>query len=83
VNARPRKRCGFRGRRAFPGADAVAHHARSIRHRREDAVGTVRLADLSNPFLASEHYAFLRREYDAHFGGVSERQRAGHVQVWP
>ena len=34
-------------------------------------------------FLASEHFAFLRREYDAHFGGVSDRQRACYVQVWP
>ncbi len=28
-------------------------------------------------FLASEHFAFLRQEYDRNFGGgVSERQRA-------
>jgi len=25
---------------------------------------------------------FLRQEYDKHFGGVSERQRATYVQVW-
>ena len=29
------------------------------------------------------HFAFLRQEYDRHFGGVSERQRATYVQVWP
>ena len=34
-------------------------------------------------FLASDHFAFLRAEYDRHFGGVSERQRATYVQVWP
>ena len=35
-------------------------------------------------FLASDHFAFLRREYDRNFGGgVSERQRATYVQVWP
>ena len=34
-------------------------------------------------FLDSEHLASLRKEYDAHFGGVSERQRAAYVQVWP
>jgi antibiotic biosynthesis monooxygenase (ABM) superfamily enzyme len=34
-------------------------------------------------FLASPHFAFLRREYDEHFGGASERQRACYVQVWP
>jgi len=26
---------------------------------------------------------FRRQEYDKHFGGVSERQRATYVQVWP
>jgi len=33
-------------------------------------------------FLASEHFAFLRQEHDFG-GGVSERQRATYVQVWP
>ena len=34
-------------------------------------------------FLASDHMKWLRQEYDKHFGGVSERQRASYVQVWP
>ena len=34
-------------------------------------------------FLASDHFAFLRKEYDRNFGGVSDRQRATYVQVWP
>jgi hypothetical protein len=34
-------------------------------------------------FLESEHMAELKREYDAHFGGVSERARSAYVQVWP
>jgi hypothetical protein len=34
-------------------------------------------------FLDSEHMAWLRKEYDTHFGSVSERQRAAYVQVWP
>jgi hypothetical protein len=34
-------------------------------------------------FLDSEHYAWLRKEFDAHFGEVAERQRAAYVQVWP
>ncbi len=34
-------------------------------------------------FLKSEHLAWLRKEYDARFGSVSERQRAAYVQVWP
>jgi antibiotic biosynthesis monooxygenase (ABM) superfamily enzyme len=34
-------------------------------------------------FLESEHFAQLRRDYDASFGEVSERARAAYVQVWP
>jgi antibiotic biosynthesis monooxygenase (ABM) superfamily enzyme len=34
-------------------------------------------------FLDSEHFAQLRRDYDASFGAVSERARAAYVQVWP
>ena len=34
-------------------------------------------------FLKSDHMAWLKKEYDAHFGDVSERQRAAYVQVWP
>jgi hypothetical protein len=34
-------------------------------------------------FLASDHLKTLVRDYDAHFGGSSERQRAGYVQIFP
>jgi uncharacterized protein (DUF1330 family) len=34
-------------------------------------------------FLDSEHFAQLKRDYDASFGAVSERARAAYVQVWP
>ena len=34
-------------------------------------------------FLESEHLKTLVRDYDAHFGGSSERQRAGYVQIFP
>jgi hypothetical protein len=34
-------------------------------------------------FLESGHLEELKREYDAHFGEVSERARSGYVQVWP
>ena len=34
-------------------------------------------------FLKSDHMAWLKKEYDAHFGDVSERQRAAYVQVGP
>jgi antibiotic biosynthesis monooxygenase (ABM) superfamily enzyme len=34
-------------------------------------------------FLQSDHLRWLIKEYDAHFGQVSERQRAAYVQVWP
>jgi hypothetical protein len=34
-------------------------------------------------FKGVVHMKWLRQEYDKHFGGVSERQRASYVQVWP
>ena len=34
-------------------------------------------------FLESGHLDELKREYDAHFEGVSERARSAFVQVWP
>jgi uncharacterized protein (DUF1330 family) len=34
-------------------------------------------------FLESEHFAQLKRDYEASFGVVSERTRAAYVQVWP
>jgi hypothetical protein len=34
-------------------------------------------------FLVSDHFAELRREYELHFGEVSERARSAYVQVWP
>lgn len=34
-------------------------------------------------FLDSDHLKTLIKDYDAHFGGVSERARSGYVQVWP
>jgi len=34
-------------------------------------------------FMASDHLKTLIQEYDAHFGGDSERARSAYVQVWP
>ena len=34
-------------------------------------------------FMASDHLKALVDDYDAHFGGVSERARSAYVQVWP
>ena len=34
-------------------------------------------------FLESGHLDELKRDYDAHFGGVSERARSAYIQVWP
>src|SRR5437879_11950052 len=33
--------------------------------------------------MASDHMKLLRSEYDAHFGGVSDRARFASSQVWP
>jgi hypothetical protein len=34
-------------------------------------------------FLKSAHLRALKRDYDRHFGKVSERARMAYVQVWP
>jgi hypothetical protein len=34
-------------------------------------------------FLKSDHLQVLAKDYDAHFGGISERARSAYVQVWP
>jgi hypothetical protein len=34
-------------------------------------------------FLDSDHLKTLVKDYDANFGGVSDRQRAGYVQIFP
>lgn len=34
-------------------------------------------------FLESEHFAQLKRDYEASFGAISERARSAYVQVWP
>ena len=34
-------------------------------------------------FMKSDHLKALKKEYDAHFGDVSERQWATYTQVWP
>jgi antibiotic biosynthesis monooxygenase (ABM) superfamily enzyme len=34
-------------------------------------------------FMGSEHLKTLIKEYDANFGGVSERAPSAYVQVWP
>ena len=39
--------------------------------------------DTLRRFLDSEHFAELKRDYDAHFGGISERAPAAYLQVWP
>ena len=39
--------------------------------------------DVFRRFMDSEHLKTLIKEYDAHFGGVSERARSAYVQVWP
>jgi antibiotic biosynthesis monooxygenase (ABM) superfamily enzyme len=34
-------------------------------------------------FMGSDHLKTLIKEYDAHFGDVSQRARAAYAQVWP
>ena len=39
--------------------------------------------EILSEFLKSDFLKALKKEYDAHFGDVSERQWAGYTQVWP
>jgi antibiotic biosynthesis monooxygenase (ABM) superfamily enzyme len=34
-------------------------------------------------FQESDHLKTLVKDYDAHFEGVSDRQRSAYVQIWP
>jgi heme-degrading monooxygenase HmoA len=34
-------------------------------------------------FQESDHLKTLIKDYDAHFGGASDRERSAYVQVWP
>lgn len=34
-------------------------------------------------FMESDHLKTLIKDYDANFGGVSQRARSAYVQVWP
>jgi len=39
--------------------------------------------DIFRRFMESDHLKALIKEYDAHFGEVSQRARSAYVQVWP
>ena len=39
--------------------------------------------DVFRRFMHSDHLKTLVREYDAHFGEVSQRVRSAYVQIWP
>jgi len=39
--------------------------------------------DAFERFQQSDHLKTLIKEYDAHFGGTSERARSAYLQIWP
>lgn len=39
--------------------------------------------DVFRRFMQSDHLKTLVKEYDAHFGEVSQRTRTAYVQIWP
>jgi antibiotic biosynthesis monooxygenase (ABM) superfamily enzyme len=39
--------------------------------------------DAFQRFRNSDHLKALVKDYDASFGGASERERAAYVQIWP
>jgi hypothetical protein len=47
------------------------------------AVYEVQNEETFHRLMASQHFKELKSEYDAHFGGVSERARFAYTQVWP
>jgi antibiotic biosynthesis monooxygenase (ABM) superfamily enzyme len=68
----------------FPGAVSARRYKAIMGEDRYQymAVYEFESEDTLQRFLKSDHMAWLRKEYDAHFGD-SERQRAAYVQVWP
>ena len=69
----------------FPGA-VSARRYRAIMG--EDTYQYMAVYEIQNEetfhrFMASAHFKELKSEYEAHFGGVSERARSAYVQVWP
>ena len=69
----------------FPGVVSARRYAAIMK---EDKFQYIALYEFENEdtlrrFLESDHFAWLKKETDSHFGDVCERQRAAYVQVWP
>ena len=65
----------------FRGAISARRYQATLGEERSQymAVYEFQDEDTLRRFLDSEHFAELRRDYDAHFGGA----RAAYRQVWP
>ena len=69
----------------FPGMVSARRYAAIMK---EDKFQYIALYEFESEdtlrrFLESDHFAWLKKETDSHFGDVCERQRAAYVQVWP
>jgi len=69
----------------FPGAVSARRYKAIMG---EDTYQYIAVYEVQNEatfrrLMDSDHFKELKHEYDAHFGGVSERTRAAYVQVWP
>ena len=69
----------------YPGAVSARRYKAIMG---EDAYQYMAVYEVQNEatfhaLMASSHFKELKTEYDAHFGGVSERARFAYTQVWP
>jgi antibiotic biosynthesis monooxygenase (ABM) superfamily enzyme len=69
----------------FPGAVSARRYRAILGEDRFQYMAVYEVQDEATfqRFLESEHFTTLKAEYDAHFGGASERARFAYVQVWP
>jgi hypothetical protein len=69
----------------FPGAVSARRYKALEGEDRWQYMAVYELADEATyrRLMASPHFKELRAEYDAAFGGVSERARFAYTQVWP
>ena len=69
----------------FPGAVSARRYKRILGDEKYQymAVYEFESEETFEKFLASDHFAKLKDDYELSFGAASERARFGYVQVWP
>ena len=69
----------------YPGAVSARRYRSLVGEERFQYIAVYEFRDQATleAFLASDHLKALARDYDARFGGASQRQRFGYLQVYP